>query len=203
MPRSKSRTARAEVRQRRNGVPDETAVFAKCIAVAEDYMMSYAAYNYTAREVVECAAEEYGAVEWRELGIVLNDQEPGYDRERAGRFLKYMYKAVYGWRRTDMRSDGSRHRKLELLEKNKAERNKVIGLWIGNPEAQQLELQRVVMRNRRRDDKTVVSAIRAAAEIDAGTSGVGDAVVDAVRTIRDVPPDKRSQFITHMPKPKQ
>jgi len=195
------RNRRAEVRRRRDNAVPRTAMFARCLAIAEDYMMAHSAYGYPNREVVELACIEYGNSAWPEHGLVLAGNAPGYDPDTAAAFMLYAQKAVYEWKRTDKRKSGGPCAKFEMLQADRGARDSVLGMWVGRPEARLLELQRVVARNRGTDDKTVVSALRAAGEMRVETAPT--AMVDAVRTLVDVAADKRQMFIVHMPKPKQ
>jgi hypothetical protein len=195
---ARTKTMRGVVRRRRKGVSDEAAIFARCVDDAEDFMMSHAAIGYPAQEVVELAAMQYGQSQWPAMGLVLARGKQGYDDGRAARFILYACKRVFDWRRTD---HGKMNAKFCLFAKEASRRATVLGMWIGNPECRLLELQKTVARNRGRDDKTVVSALRAAADMGVETSK--HTPVDAVRTLVDVAADKRQMFIVHMPKTKQ
>lgn len=200
MRKVNERRQRAEVRQRRKGVTDEAAMFRRCLDHAQDFMMSYAAYEFPSNEIVELAAMRYGPREWEQEGLILSPSNHAYRREQATRFFTYAHKTVYNWKAGHDR-EGKPCRKLALLKENRTERDKTLGIWVGNPEARMLELQGVISRNRGTDDKTVVSALRVAADMGVETSK--HTPVDAVRSLVDVAADKRQMFIVHMPKPKQ
>lgn len=158
-------------------------------------MMSYVAYGHTAREVVELAAAEYGGKEWLSEGLRVSSAMDGYDGGVAQRFYTYAYKRCYEWKRTDKRKDGKVCATFQLYKNDIRRRNEELGLWLGDPEARLVELQRVIRRQRGRDDKTVVLAIRAAQD-ELATTEAGDRVDEAERLIKDAPPEAQ-RFIIH------
>lgn len=182
---------------------DDTKLFNALFHQAETLLLDLLVRGFKSAVAVKEACAEYG-VHWStEFGLVLDRSMPGYDAERAKRFVVYLQRRCWNSMHTPHKDENGRSVRAPTMRYRAAMERRKGGrfsgrLWITDVDAVMYQVQRIAERNENRDingDKAQLEAIRTAYQVlqQKGASGAERPGDDQLRAWFDNAADRQTE----------